>query len=110
MIVIMNSTLFKNHPSKNNHTHSTIEGDRRQVYKLGIQVDKPKYHGLQHKIRKFGELGWVIAVPTVLGAALGLWLDTLWPSDHSWFRILLPTGTFIGCLTAIIWGYQDQGP
>ena len=105
----MNSTLYKNHPSNNKNQDCQTEGDRRPVYKLGIQLQKPKYYGLQHKIRKFGELGWVIAVPTALGAALGLWLDTLWPSDHSWFRIMLPTGTLIGCLAAIVWGYQDQG-
>lgn len=105
----MNSTLYKNHPSKNDNHDPRTEGDRRSVYKLGIQLEKPKYHRLQHKIRKFGELGWVITVPTALGAALGLWLDTLWPTDLSWFRIMMPTGALIGCLTAIIWGYQDQG-
>ena len=84
-----------------------MEGDDRAGYKLKIHLENHKYQTLQHKVRKLGELGWVVAVPTVLGAAMGLWLDTLWPSDHSWFRIMLPLGTLIGCLTAIIWGYQD---
>src|SRR5690606_22912427 len=31
----------------------------------------------------FGVVGWSVAVPTVVGIVLGLWLDRLWPARFS---------------------------
>ena len=31
-----------------------------------------------------GLIGWAVVVPTLLGAALGLWLDAHYPARHSW--------------------------
>ena len=39
-----------------------------------------------------GLIGWSVAVPTVLGAALGLWLDQHYPGTHSWTLALLMAG------------------
>jgi ATP synthase protein I len=49
-----------------------------------------------------GLIGWSVAVPTVLGAALGLWLDQR-DSRHSWTLALLMAGLVIGCLNAWHW-------
>ena len=50
-----------------------------------------------------GLVGWSVAMPTLLGTALGIWLDKRYPSVHSWTLSLLIIGLFIGCLNAWYW-------
>lgn len=50
-----------------------------------------------------GLVGWSVVVPTLLGAALGIWLDNRYPGSHSWTLMLLITGLTIGCLNAWHW-------
>jgi predicted F0F1-ATPase subunit len=103
----MNSTLFKDHPTKD---QESADENWRHGYKVGIRLHKPRFHAFQDTLRKISGLSWAVLVPTALGAVLGLWVDTLWPATgQSWFRIMFPLGAFVGCLTAIIWGYQDPG-
>ena len=47
-----------------------------------------------------GLVGWSVAVPTLLGTALGIWLDKRYPGIHSWTLTLLIIGLFIGCINA----------
>lgn len=51
----------------------------------------------------FGVIGWSVAVPTVAGTALGLWIDHHWPSHVSWTLTLLFAGVVLGCLNAWHW-------
>ena len=51
----------------------------------------------------FGIVGWTVALPPVLGALLGLWIDKNWPSRHSWVLTLLIAGLALGCVTAWQW-------
>lgn len=55
-----------------------------------------------------GLVGWSVAVPTVLGAALGIWLDKHYPGVHSWTLTLLIIGLFIGCLNAWHWVAKED--
>ncbi len=50
-----------------------------------------------------GLVGWSVAVPTLLGAALGLWLDKRYPGGHSWTLTLLAIGLGLGCFNAWHW-------
>ena len=50
-----------------------------------------------------GLVGWSVAVPTLLGAALGIWLDKNYPMNHSWTLTLLIIGLIAGCLNAWYW-------
>ena len=50
-----------------------------------------------------GLVGWAVAIPTLLGTALGIWLDKRYPGIHSWTLSLLIIGLFIGCLNAWYW-------
>ncbi len=55
-----------------------------------------------------GLIGWSVAIPTLLGAALGLWLDARF-SGHSWTLALLVAGLVLGCLNAWHWvAAQDK--
>jgi ATP synthase protein I len=50
-----------------------------------------------------GVIGWSVAAPTLLGAALGLWLDNHHPGAHSWTLALLVAGLALGCMCAWRW-------
>lgn len=56
----------------------------------------------------FGLVGWSIAVPTLIGVAIGLWLDRNWPGTISWTLSLLLIGAGIGCLNAWYWISQES--
>jgi len=56
----------------------------------------------------FGMVGWAVAVPTVGGALLGLWLDRRWPASFSWTLTLLVGGAFIGGLLAWRWVSRER--
>lgn len=56
----------------------------------------------------FGLIGWSVAVPCLLGAGLGLWLDENYPREHSWTLTLLLAGLTLGCYNAWRW-LQKEG-
>lgn len=51
----------------------------------------------------FGVIGWSVAIPTLIGVAIGLWIDRSWPSQFSWTLMLLIGGLMLGCLNAWYW-------
>jgi ATP synthase protein I len=53
-----------------------------------------------------GLIGWSVAIPTLLGAALGLWLDQRYPDGRSWTLALLVAGLALGCFNA--WHWVDK--
>ena len=55
-----------------------------------------------------GLIGWSVAVPTVLGAAIGLWLDKQHSDQHSWTLALLVAGLAIGCFNAWHWVAKEE--
>jgi ATP synthase protein I len=50
-----------------------------------------------------GLIGWSVTIPTLIGAALGMWVDKRYPSTYSWTLMLLFMGLIIGCLNAWHW-------
>jgi len=55
-----------------------------------------------------GLVGWSVVVPTLLGTALGLWLDEHYPVGHSWTLALLVAGLAIGCANAWHWVAKEE--
>ncbi|MGF1478532.1 MAG: AtpZ/AtpI family protein [Cyanophyceae cyanobacterium] len=51
----------------------------------------------------FGMVGWSVALPALLGIALGVWIDTHIASRYSWTLMLLVVGVILGCLNAWYW-------
>lgn len=65
--------------------------------------------GVWFGLGMMGLIGWSVAVPTLLGAALGLWLDQRDPGGRSWTLALLVAGLTLGCLNAWHWvAREDQ--
>jgi ATP synthase protein I len=57
----------------------------------------------------FGLVGWSVAVPTLIGIALGVWIDRRSGSPHSWTLMLLFIGIVVGCLNAWYWVKRESG-
>jgi ATP synthase protein I len=55
-----------------------------------------------------GVIGWSVAVPALLGALLGLWLDGRYPGGRSWTLTLLMAGLCIGCIQAWHWVARED--
>lgn len=59
--------------------------------------------GLWRGFAMFGRIGWTVAVPTLIGAALGAWLDSLLMPKESWILVFLLAGIGLGCINACRW-------
>ena len=64
--------------------------------------------GVWFGLGMMGLIGWSVAIPTVLGAALGIWLDRRYPGGHSWTLALLVAGLVIGCVNAWHWVAKED--
>lgn len=60
-------------------------------------------HSVWFGLGMFGLVGWSVAVPTILGIAIGVWLDKHSTSHISWTLTLLILGVALGCLNAWFW-------
>jgi ATP synthase protein I len=56
----------------------------------------------------FGLVGWAVAIPTLIGIAVGIWIDKRWPSPYSWTLMLLVIGVVVGCLNAWYWVRRES--
>jgi ATP synthase protein I len=64
--------------------------------------------GVWFGLGMMGLVGWSVTVPTLVGAALGVWLDQNYPGKHTWTLALLVVGLVIGCLNAWHWVGREQ--
>lgn len=56
----------------------------------------------------FGLVGWSVAIPTLIGILVGIWLDRRWPGDPSWTLTFLIIGVTLGCINAWYWIRQES--
>ena len=75
-----------------------------EARKLRVQRAGPQ--GVWFGLGMSGLIGWSVAVPTLGGIMLGIWLDRRYPGAFSWTLALLFAGLFIGCANA--WYWVDQ--
>jgi len=57
----------------------------------------------------FGLVGWSVAIPTLAGTALGLWIDAQFTTERSWTLICLLAGVTLGCFNAWYWVSRESG-
>jgi ATP synthase protein I len=99
------SEKLENESEKDRSTFSQeVGGKAARKLKARRNVTKGVWFGLG----MMGLIGWSVVVPTLLGAALGIWIDKHYPGSHSWTLMLLIIGLVIGCLNAWHWVAKED--
>ena len=73
-----------------------------------LKAQRNVTHTVWFGLGMMGLIGWSVAIPTLLGAVLGLWLDKHHSGSHSWTLMLLVIGLAIGCLNAWHWVARED--
>ncbi len=76
--------------------------------KRKLRAQRHQDRGIWFGLGTIGVIGWSVALPTVLGAALGVWLDRRHPGKYSWTLMLLTIGLVLGCWNAAHWLAREQ--
>jgi len=82
-----------------NQLEQAVASRARQKVEAQRHGDRGVWFGLG----MFGLIGWSISIPTLLGAAIGIWIDSRIDGPHSWTLMLLLLGVTIGCVNAWVW-------
>ena len=59
--------------------------------------------GVWFGLGMFGLVGWSVAIPTLIGIAVGVWLDSTGEGTASWTLTGVFVGVAVGCLNAWYW-------
>lgn len=77
------------------------EVGRKELRKLKSRLSGNK--NIWFGLGMFGIVGWSVAIPTLIGVAIGVWLDSKYTGKISWTLTGLFVGLCIGCLNAWLW-------
>ena len=82
-----------------------------------LKARRNSAQGVWYGLGMMGLIGWSVVIPTLLGAALGIWLDQHYPGKHAWTLALMVAGLAIGSAAAEVKskntreaGRDDTGP
>ncbi|MEO8268205.1 MAG: AtpZ/AtpI family protein [Aureliella sp.] len=73
-----------------------------------LKAKRNRTPGVWFGLGTMGIIGWSVVVPTLAGAALGLWLDKHFPRNQSWTLMLLVAGLLVGCFNAWMWVSKED--
>lgn len=73
-----------------------------------IRARQEEDRGVWFGLGMFGLVGWAVAIPALIGIAVGIWIDKRWPSPYSWTLMLLVIGVGVGCLNAWYWVRRES--
>ncbi len=73
-----------------------------------MKARKERSKGVWFGLGMMGTIGWSVAVPTLIGVAIGLWLDSRYPGQISWTLTFLFIGLAVGCFNAWYWVSKEQ--
>ena len=73
-----------------------------------LKARRNSAQGVWFGLGMMGLIGWSVVVPTLLGAALGIWLDQHYPGKHAWTLALLVAGLALGCFNAWHWVAREH--
>ena len=90
-------------PDRDFASRVSAQADRR------LKARRNPGAGVWFGLGMMGLIGWSVVVPTLIGAALGQWIDSQHPGGRSWTLALLVTGLLLGCWNAWRWvANQDR--
>lgn len=76
--------------------------------KRKLKAERSSSQGVWFGLGMMGLIGWSVVVPTLFGAAIGMWLDSNHPGSHSWTLTLMVAGLVIGCWSAWQWVAKED--
>ena len=94
-------------PNKTSKPPPTFAGEIGAKAARKIKARKST-QGVWLGLGMMGLVGWSVVVPTLLGAALGIWLDKHHPGKHAWTLALLVAGLAVGGLNAWFWVAKEE--
>jgi ATP synthase protein I len=95
-------------PRKTSKNEPTFAGQVGAKAARKLKARRNSTQGIWFGLGMMGLIGWSVAIPTLLGAALGVWLDRRFPGGRSWTLALLVAGLMIGCLNAWFWVSKED--
>ncbi|MFT6896303.1 MAG: ATP synthase protein I [Paraglaciecola sp.] len=100
----------------NNQTNKVLKKTAKVTLskQIGIKAQR-KVKARHHRgdtmwfgLGMMGLIGWSVAIPTLLGTVLGIWLDKHYSGERSWTLALLLAGLIFGCFTAWSWVNKED--
>jgi ATP synthase protein I len=106
-IASTNLEIIKMKPSATNKDEKFFSEEvaKKELRKLKALREK---NGVWFGLGMMGMIGWSVAVPALLGAALGIWLDKSYPQSFSWTLTFLTTGIIAGSIIAWSWVLKED--
>lgn len=101
----------KKSPPEKTKTHRTFKEFHRllKIKSLRkLKARREKENGIFFGLGMIGLVGWSVAIPTLIGIFMGVWIDNRFPSRYSWTLMLLFIGVVLGCLNAWFWVQQES--
>ena len=98
--------MEKPHKSSKQLHHERQEEFHEQIEKKATQKLQAKQKGdrtIWYGLGLFGIVGWSITIPTLIGIAIGIWLDMILIDAYSWTLMMMLLGLFTGCVNAWRW-------
>lgn len=99
-----------------NDREERVTDDERE--ELAEEVGRCERRKLRARARKeqsiwfglgmFGLVGWSVAIPTLIGLAIGIWIDRTFPGPRSWTLMFLVLGVAAGALNAWYWVTRER--
>lgn len=91
-----------NNPVENFFSKEVAKKEKRKLKALHNK------NGVWFGLGMMGMVGWSVAVPALLGAALGIWLDNIYPQSFSWTLTFLTIGISTGSIIAWSWVQKED--
>lgn len=92
---------------QNRHAQFVDDVGKKAVRKAQAR-HKDRRGSIWFGLGTFGMVGWSVAVPTLIGILLGIWLDQATSMQFSWRLTLMFVGLGIGCLNAWYWIAKER--
>ncbi|WP_333876538.1 AtpZ/AtpI family protein [Methylobacter sp.] len=99
---------MNNEPKKTSKNAPTLASQVGAKAARKLRAKRNATPGVWFGLGMMGLIGWSVVVPTLLGAALGIWLDQRYPGGRSWTLALLVVGLMIGCFNAGHWVVKED--